>query len=92
MGVSSGDGQDHSDHDEQQLAEANNGTVDVADHDDNQVLEQDADSDQPKTMPHFNGDVGSPSGVAVGKSGKFYVTDYGNVGGRVLMLPPLPGL
>jgi hypothetical protein len=29
--------------------------------------------------------------VAVGKSGKVYVTDNGNGGGRVLMLPPPPG-
>ena len=59
------------------VAVDNDGSVYVADHDGNRVLELAANSHTPTQMSQFNG-VSWPSGVAVDAHRNVYVTDAGN--------------
>jgi serine/threonine-protein kinase len=59
------------------VAVDHDGTVYVADHDGDRVLELEAGSPGPTTMPQFNG-VHWPAGVAVDAHRNIYVADSGN--------------
>ena len=65
------------------LAVDNNGTLYVADHDNNRVLKLPAGSDTPTQILEFT-DLNWPSGVAVDTAGSVYVADTSN--NRVLKL------